>query len=196
MPSGQCFVEQDSVTCTSVFNGTYLGDNVNCGDANCPVPTPTPCPTSAPSSPGACCLLDICVSLTRTTCEQTGGIFGGEGSICSRFDCSVVGFACCFVGGQCGALMQVACIDNGGIFLGANVKCANITCPVPTTPQPLPPPPSHATTYVLSILVPVLVISLLCICCFGFLGYGVRRRRPRAIVRTREDITVTETLLQ
>ena len=176
-----CGVFANIDICTTLNNGVYLGDNVSCADATCPLT-------------GACCIDAVCVSLSNAACTNSGGVYNGDGSICSSSDsCIEAGHACCFVDSECGVLNRTSCLQNGGMYLGDFVSCNNITCPVPTTPPPGPPP--HATTYVVAILVPVLVISLLCICCFGFLGFGsVRRRRRRTV--TREEYSVTESLIQ
>jgi hypothetical protein len=102
--------------------GTYRGDNVPCGNANCASPTQ------------ACCFQATggCLNLSPENCAAAGGIPAGIGTTCATFVCFPTG-ACCLPNGSCiGPVSPSACAEQNGAFQGNNTACGTVNCPIPT----------------------------------------------------------------
>ncbi len=83
------------------------------------------------ATPGACCFADgDCEDGEfEEECEDEGGAFLGEGTVCSPGGC-VTG-ACCFPEGDChDGELAVECADEGGEFLGDDSGCSPGVCQV------------------------------------------------------------------
>ncbi len=74
MPDGSCTTETSADCATN--GGTYQGDGITCGAANCPQPT------------GACCMPDgSCTTETSADCATNGGTYQGDGVTCGAANC-------------------------------------------------------------------------------------------------------------
>ena len=86
-------------------------------------------------SPGACCLVDGGCEVTDAgTCEESGGIFGGDDSTCADVNCSTG--ACCFLKEycywECLELSENDCVQEyAATWHGAGTRCEDIQCPDP-----------------------------------------------------------------
>ena len=78
---------------------------------------------------GACCLPDgSCVSATQNLCA-VNGLYGGDGTTCTGFECPAVGGACCSpIGGTCFAATEFLCESFGSVFRGDGTQCQDGTC--------------------------------------------------------------------
>lgn len=120
LPDGSCaFISQ---TQCNLNGGIFQGDNVTCGQVNCPQPTV------------ACCFESTggCLNLTAANCLGAGGIPGPAGSVCATYICFPEG-ACCLPDGDClDAVSPETCAAQGGTFQGDQSTCASVNCPLPT----------------------------------------------------------------
>lgn len=105
------------------FNSCALGvsgDFVIRAVINCPDPT------------GACCLPNgSCIdNVTSAACAAQGGIYRGNGVLCSAQMCPEFPRACCFAsgGGTCQNLTPSQCIGFGGTPGPAGSACATYVC--------------------------------------------------------------------
>lgn len=79
---------------------------------------------------GACCLADGTCRLDRQPeCEEAGGMFQGEGSVCDPNPCPPPVGACCFVEAECQILEEADCIDAEGAYQGHGTACEPDPCP-------------------------------------------------------------------
>ncbi len=79
---------------------------------------------------GACCMppdFATCQdgNMTQAQCEGQGGIYQGNGSVCTPNPC--VG-ACCDTDGTCAVVVETACT---GTYQGDGTDCTRIACPQP-----------------------------------------------------------------
>jgi len=80
---------------------------------------------------GACCFPDgSCSETTRSNCETLGGIYQGDGTVCSPGLCpSPTEGACCLADGVCVVETEAQCISDGGVFQGVGTDCTPNPCP-------------------------------------------------------------------
>lgn len=120
LPAGGCEIR--TRTECAAANGSYLGDNILCGELGCPPPIQACC---FPASGG-------CLNLFPADCMAAGGIPGGEGNMCGTFVCFPTG-ACCLPDGSCiGPVSPANCQAQGGVFQGNSTSCGTVNCPIPT----------------------------------------------------------------
>lgn len=148
-PDGSC-----NLTTSNDCDGQFLGEGIDCEPNPCPQPgaccsadgsclvrlesecsgtwyegacDPNPCP---PPPDGACCLDDgICTFIDAFECEDLGGIYFGDGTLCDPNPCPQIG-ACCFPDGTCLARYEASC---NGVWQEGSCD-----------PNPCPPPPDGA----------------------------------------------------
>lgn len=79
---------------------------------------------------GACCLPDGSCSLnTVDGCNQQGGTFQGDGTVCEDVVCQAQPQACCFEStGGCLNLAPGDCVSAGGVPSGVGTVCATTEC--------------------------------------------------------------------
>lgn len=81
---------------------------------------------------GACCLPNgSCTdNVTQTACQQQGGIYRGNGTMCATQVCPEFPRACCFAsgGGTCQNLTPSTCVGFGGTPGPAGSACATYVC--------------------------------------------------------------------
>ena len=79
---------------------------------------------------GPCCLPDgTCRLDSQTLCQQSGGVFQGEGLLCGDVVCVPLPQACCFPGsGACLNLNPGDCVNAGGVPGGVGTNCSTFTC--------------------------------------------------------------------
>ncbi|MCG3125538.1 MAG: hypothetical protein CHACPFDD_00362 [Phycisphaerae bacterium] len=114
---GSCVVVT-SAECGSL-GGTYQGNGVTCGQANCPQPS------------GACCKPDgTCVETTPANCSALGGTYQGNNTTCGGVNCPQPTGACCFpsTGGCLNNLTSAQCTGAGGVWQGPSTTCGTIVC--------------------------------------------------------------------
>ncbi|MBI1826921.1 MAG: hypothetical protein HY287_15900 [Planctomycetes bacterium] len=74
---------------------------------------------------GACCLPNTTCSITTSaSCSFSGGLYHGNGSICSAGVCDV---GCCAVNGACGVTNVFTCTNANGIPRAAGT-CTGVVC--------------------------------------------------------------------
>ncbi len=123
-PQGACclvdapycsFVTQ--AVCASL-GGTYQGDNVTCGTANCPIPT------------GACCIDGFCgPGFTESQCTGSGGQWFGENSVCDFIVCDQPTGRCCLPDDSCVEMITEAdCSAQGGSNWLQDGFCDSFIC--------------------------------------------------------------------
>lgn len=80
---------------------------------------------------GACCLPDgSCANTTQSNCESLGGIYQGDGTVCSPDLCPApTEGACCLANGVCVVETEAQCISDGGVFQGVGTDCTPNPCP-------------------------------------------------------------------
>ncbi len=81
---------------------------------------------------GRCCVSSsgACAVITPTECAGQGGVYGGDGTTCSGFNCPPPPTgACCTAVGACSVMTTAACSAAGGIFRGENSVCSGANCP-------------------------------------------------------------------
>jgi hypothetical protein len=80
---------------------------------------------------GACCLSDgTCDSRTAAECQAAGGLFRGNGTVCSTANCPAPVGACCLSNGNCLSLRAGDCSLIGGQWQGAGSACNGALCPI------------------------------------------------------------------
>ncbi|MBK8269814.1 MAG: lamin tail domain-containing protein [Planctomycetes bacterium] len=80
-----------------------------------------------PPVTGACCNGGSCTpNLTQTNCENGGGIYLGDGSVCGVDACTPG--ACCTGVDTCQSVISAQCITLGGSFQGAGAPCTPNPC--------------------------------------------------------------------
>lgn len=117
LPNGSCQVKTQS-DCNAA-GGTYQGDNVSCGNVQCPQPV------------GACCLPDgSCLEMTAADCSAALGVYQGDGLACGSVQCPIPTGACCFpaTGGCLNNFTQSDCQNAAGVWKGPNSNCGDIIC--------------------------------------------------------------------
>jgi lysyl endopeptidase len=88
--------------------------------------------TSAGS--GACCIdTTSCIVLSQFNCDNGGGSYQGDDSICDDGCLQNAPGACC-VGGGCVNINEVGCNTGGGVFQGAGTTCDSGICDEPSCP--------------------------------------------------------------
>ncbi len=95
------------------------------------------------SGGGACCLPNGgCVLLSSGDCALLGGVYQGDGALCTPNPCPQPTGACCFGNGTCQVLTAAECAQQGGSYQGNDVPCSMHLCPLVLTPfvDPLPLP--------------------------------------------------------
>jgi len=86
-----------------------------------------------PASSGACCLpTGVCQIQTSSGCTTLGGIYQGNGTVCSPNPCPQPTGACCLSGGVCQILTLANCTAQNGVFQGAGTSCTPSPCVVQT----------------------------------------------------------------
>ncbi|MCH7814691.1 MAG: hypothetical protein IID40_11800, partial [Planctomycetes bacterium] len=86
---------------------------------------------------GACCSTDgFCEDLLEAECLD--GIYQGDTTSCSTFECPILTGACCLADGSCTDDLEDRCVLLKGTYQGTGTTCATIGCP----PPPPPPPPT------------------------------------------------------
>ena len=79
---------------------------------------------------GACCLADLsCVELIASSCALQGGLYKGDGSACSSYECAAG--ACCFGLDACTLAIESQCDAAGGDFRGSGSACDTEDCTLP-----------------------------------------------------------------
>ncbi|USN98916.1 MAG: hypothetical protein H6810_12305 [Phycisphaeraceae bacterium] len=79
---------------------------------------------------GACCLPDGSCSIdSQEHCQQVGGAFQGDGTVCEDVVCVPLPQACCFAStGNCLNLDPNDCLAAGGVPGGVGSTCATTIC--------------------------------------------------------------------
>lgn len=155
--SNPCFVAPPSSSnafpttdVSGLAQGTQNWINaVNCGALGCPAgwktfaSWPTACrptgdwvmratytPINCAALQGACCIGTNCAIATQSDCASVGGLYRGDGSVCSSSICLPQGNnACCFVStGGCVNLSYSACLGAGGAPGPEGSQCATYLC--------------------------------------------------------------------
>lgn len=76
---------------------------------------------------GACCEGTSCASLTLADCQTLGGVYKGDGVICTTSTCAPG--PCCFAAtGGCISLSATDCAAAGGIAGPAGASCSGYVC--------------------------------------------------------------------
>ncbi|MSR44137.1 MAG: hypothetical protein EXS15_02100 [Phycisphaerales bacterium] len=122
---------------------------VNCGTLGCPpgwktfAQWPTACrptgdwvmratytPINCAALQGACCIGTGCAISTMANCAAAGGLYRGDGSVCSASICLPQGNnACCFAAtGGCVNLSYQSCLGAGGTPGPEGSLCASYVC--------------------------------------------------------------------
>lgn len=84
---------------------------------------------------GACCVPDgACVTVTSNQCVQLGGVYHGDGALCTPDPCPPPIGACCLTSGECTNVTAVQCASLGGTYQGDGTACTSNLCPVVLTP--------------------------------------------------------------
>ena len=152
LEDGGCVEDLQPSSCSDL-DGTYQGDDTVCSSANCPSPSGACCIESTgecvdleadlcdlgggihhPESScatiicfpeGACCLLDgTCVpGVSPGICQDAGGLFQGDGSICTSDLCPQPLGGCCLSNGNCIDVEDAVCTAFGGSWQGAGSSC-------------------------------------------------------------------------
>jgi hypothetical protein len=97
---------------------------------------------------GACCLGTTCQDggLSQAACEALGGVYQGDGSVCTPNPCSG---ACCLPSGSCTDGSSADCTAAGGIYQGNGTACATVVCATPgdncSSPYPVVLSPGFAS---------------------------------------------------
>lgn len=84
---------------------------------------------------GRCCFPDgSCQLLSSADCGTAGGVYGGNGSVCSGIPCQRPG-RCCYIDGHnglpvCQNMTQVECLSYQGVYGGDGTTC-DTPCPPP-----------------------------------------------------------------
>lgn len=78
-----------------------------------------------------------CVVTTQNHCNNIGGAYGGNGTVCSGTTCPpLASGACCVSNSPTGALCVITteafCTSHGGTYRGDGTTCATANCPHPT----------------------------------------------------------------
>ena len=92
---------------------------------------------------GSCCLSDnTCQELTPTQCATVGGVYHGDGTVCTPNPCVAPTGACCATNGSCTTTTATQCASGGGTYEGDGTSCSPNPCTVTLTPylDPLPIP--------------------------------------------------------
>jgi hypothetical protein len=78
---------------------------------------------------GACCFTNgACFEdLTSTECEDSNGVYQGDGTTCADVEC-VTTEACCFQKAGCLDFPRDICIEAGGFPQGSGTNCAETEC--------------------------------------------------------------------
>lgn len=85
-----------------------------------------------PQITGACCFPDgTCQVLTFANCGNQGGLYQGNGTLCTPNPCPQPTGACCFPDGTCQTLTALNCTSQNGIYQGNGSTCSPNTCPQP-----------------------------------------------------------------
>lgn len=88
-----------------------------------------------PAGAGACCLPNgQCAVALPAGCSELGGVFQGEGVLCSSAPCPLPTGACCLASGLCQTLTAPGCAAAGGTYSGDGVPCGTVRCPVVLAP--------------------------------------------------------------
>lgn len=83
--------------------------------------------------PGACCVAgNSCISVSEANCTTQGGIYQGDGSLCTPNPCVQPMGACCFPNGNCRIRTNGNCAPYGGTYQGDGTSCTPNPCPPPT----------------------------------------------------------------
>jgi hypothetical protein len=91
-----------------------------------------------PGGYGACCFpTGECRLLLQPDCEQQGGSYLGDSTLCEPNPCPQPS-ACCLPTGECLVLTPAECEEHGGTYMGDGIPCEEDTC--------LPPPPNPVKT--------------------------------------------------
>jgi spore coat protein A len=99
---------------------------------------------TAPGPTGACCATDGTCSVVAAPGTSCGGVYQGDGSLCTPDACPQPAGACCLpdAAASCVEVTEASCTAQGGSSQGASSVCAETDCPVVLTPflDPLPLP--------------------------------------------------------
>lgn len=78
---------------------------------------------------GACCAsIGTCTEGTETACNQTGGTYQGDDTLCANVNCPQPTGACCFMPSGCVDLTESNCTGASGTFSGIGTACATTIC--------------------------------------------------------------------
>ena len=93
---------------------------------------------SSSAGSGACCIgtEGSCVVLSQFNCDNGGGVYQGEDTICADGCLQNAPGACC-VGGGCVNINEEGCNIGGGNFQGAGTTCDSGICEEPACPTDL-----------------------------------------------------------
>ncbi len=84
-----------------------------------------------PAHLGSCCMpTGACIVTTPELCAEQGGVYGGDGTVCSPNPCYQPTGACCMSNGTCDVRTLLECEAVGGVFQGDGVPCTPGLCPV------------------------------------------------------------------
>ncbi len=115
LPDGTCEDNHTFKDCVTELQGSWLGENVTCEQADdCEVPT------------SACCLDDGCIETTAENCHFLGGTAVGDDiTDCVPGLCLEALGSCCTASG-CLNLTETACIQRNGTFDPDSSHCVNL----------------------------------------------------------------------
>lgn len=87
-------------------------------------------PINCAAQQGACCIGTGCALATQSDCLSAGGVYRGDGTICSSSICLPQGNnACCFAStGGCVSLSYQSCLSAGGVPGPEGSVCATYLC--------------------------------------------------------------------
>ena len=93
---------------------------------------------SSSAGSGACCIgtEGSCIVLSQFNCDNGGGVYQGEDTICADGCLQNAPGACC-VGGGCVNINEEGCNIGGGNFQGAGTTCDSGICEEPACPTDL-----------------------------------------------------------
>jgi spore coat protein A, manganese oxidase len=81
---------------------------------------------------GACCLPDgSCQFASPAQCSSLGGVYRGDGALCTPTPCPNAFGACCLPDNSCTATTQASCLAQSGIFRGHQTTCTTNLCAPP-----------------------------------------------------------------
>ncbi|MBS0198754.1 MAG: multicopper oxidase family protein [Planctomycetes bacterium] len=114
--------------------------------------------TPAGAVTGACCVGQVCVRTSASSCAAQGGIYRGDNVACGSVACGDPVGACCMHDGSCTIMTSAECAAAGGMYAGDNTQCAPGVCtpiltpfvdplPLPSVAQPVSGQPGGAAHY-------------------------------------------------